>query len=413
MRNCCTAKAPTGYVQFMLCCLLIILACFSAATGYAQEASDTASRGKLHYGTKGFEFQTKDDKFSMQIQARLQFRFATPGDQDPVTFDDYEQGKKPVFKINRARLKVGGHVFQPWLSYYWEYELSQSNLLDFRLMIEKWDWLSFKVGQWKVEFTRERFISSGEQELVDRSFINRPFTVDRQQGVEVYGHLKSHGPIDFNYWLATLTGTGRGSTSNDDNHLMYFGRLQWNFLGRSVPFEGGDMEFHKKPAAIIAIAAVTNQSPYTRFSQAGGGYLAGFENGLPGQYRVNQSNIETALMYRGFSWQSEWHHKNIINTLGNDSTTKMTGFYVQAGYFFHYLLPWWPKQMEAAARHAQYRPDATLKNNIQTESSFDLNWFFNGHKNKLTAELSYFSSQDESLQLATGFRYRLQWDISL
>ena len=148
----------------------------------AQDFSDTGHSVQVHYGDKGFELNTKNKKFLLQLQSRLQFRFATPSDQDPITFDDYGAGKHPVFKINRARLKIGGYAFQPWLQYYWEYELSQSNLLDFRVMIEKWDWLSLKVGQWKVEFTRERFISSGEQELVDRSFINRPFTVDRQQG---------------------------------------------------------------------------------------------------------------------------------------------------------------------------------------------------------------------------------------
>lgn len=395
-----------------LCILLLTSICF-LNNAQSQEGSDTGHAALVRYGSKGFEFQTKDDKFLLQVQSRLQFRFATPADADPVTFDDYTKGKHAVFKINRARLKVGGHAFKPWLNYYWEYELSQSNLLDFRIMVEKWKWLSLKVGQWKVEFTRERFISSGEQELVDRSFINRPFTLDRQQGIELYGHLKGKGVADFNYWAALLTGTGRGSTTNDDEHLMYFGRIQWNMLGREVPFEGGDLEYHEKPAAIIALAAVTNRSPYTRFSQAGGGSLEGFENGLPGQYRVNQSNIETAFMYRGFAWQSEWHHKNIINEFNNDSTTKMSGFYIQAGYFFHNLFEWWPKQLEAAARHAQYRPDRSEKNNLQLETSFDLNWFFAGHKNKLTTEISYFSYQDNTLQLAAGWRYRLQWDISL
>ena len=142
------------------------------------------------------------------LHQRFQFRFATPSDQDPVSFDDYSNEKQREFKINRARLKVGGHAFQPWLKYYWEYELSQSNLLDFRIMVEKWKWLSLKVGQWKVEFSRERFISSGEQQMMDRSFINRPFKVDRQQGIELYGHLKAAGLADFNYWVAALTGTG-------------------------------------------------------------------------------------------------------------------------------------------------------------------------------------------------------------
>src|SRR5882672_8303116 len=100
---------------------------FTTLSAVSQEKSDTGKIATVHYGSKGFELQTKDNRFLFQLQSRLQFRFATPGDQDPVTYDDYGQGKHPVFKINRARLRVGGHAFQPWLKYYWEYELSQSN----------------------------------------------------------------------------------------------------------------------------------------------------------------------------------------------------------------------------------------------------------------------------------------------
>ncbi|WP_431244589.1 OprO/OprP family phosphate-selective porin [Flavobacterium sp. P21] len=329
---------------------LMLLIGFNGMAQLEEKEKDTSKIMTVRYGDKGFELRTKDNKFLFQLHSRLQFRFSTPNDTDPLTYDDYSQDAKTTFKINRARLKVGGHAFEPWLKYYWEYELSQSNLLDFRLMIEKWDYLSFKVGQWKTEFTRERFISSGEQQMVDRSLINRPFTVDRQLGAEVYGHLKGKGIADFNYWFATLTGTGRGSTSNDDNNLMYFGRAQWNFLGRFLDFEGCDLEFHEKPTPIVAFSAITNRSPYTRFSQAGGGSLDGFEDGGPGQYRVNQWNLETAFMYRGFSWQSELHTKEIIDKYNNDNMTVMKGYYVQAGYFFHNTFKWWPEHLEMASK---------------------------------------------------------------
>ena len=378
----------------------------------SQTEKDSSSVVKVHYRHKGFELTTANDRFEMQIRARLQFRAATPGDQNPLTYDDFQTDNKTVFKINRARLKVGGHAYESWLKYYFEYELSQSNLLDFRVMLEKWDFLSFKAGQWKVEFSRERFISSSEQQMVDRSLINREFTLDRQQGIEVYGHLKGKGIIDFNYWAAAFTGTGRGNTANDDNNLMYFGRLQWNFLGREVGFESSDLEFHEKPAAIIAFSAATNRSPYTRFSQAGGGYITGFEDGLDGQYRVNQNNLETAFVYRGFSGQAEWHHKNIIDKLNANEKTRMRGYYFQGGYFFHYLLDWFPKKMEIAVRYAEYKPNIDLAQNLETETSIACNWFFYGHACKLTGEGSYFSYQDKSLPYEGGWRFRLQLDIS-
>lgn len=367
----------------------------------------------LRYGNKGFELQTADNAFLLQIQSRLQFRFATPDDQDPLTFEDFSDEKTNLFKINRARLKVGGHAFKPWLKYYWEYELGQSNLLDFRIMIEKWDWLSFKAGQWKVEYSRERHISSGEQQTIDRSIINRPFTVDRQQGVEVYGHIKGKGMLDFNYWTAVLTGTGRGGQQNDDDHLMYFARGQWNILGGGLDFEGSDLERHKTPAGIIALSWVTNQSPYTRFSQAGGGSLQGFEDGGPGQYRVSQYNLETAFKYSGFSWQSEFQRKKITDTLAGDEETNLQGYYLQAGYFVNESFEWWPQPLELAVRYGNYRPDRTANQSVETEKTMALNWFFNGHKNKLTMEVSFFDVEEPMMIVTDSWRFRVQWDISL
>jgi hypothetical protein len=91
----------------------------------------------LRYGGKGFEFTTASEDFLLHLESRLQFRCAFPGDEDPLTFAPFTGPDRPGFKVNRARLKVGGHGFESWLKYYWEYELSQGNLLDFRLTLAK------------------------------------------------------------------------------------------------------------------------------------------------------------------------------------------------------------------------------------------------------------------------------------
>lgn len=390
--------------------LLFIFMSFQVC--FSQEIeSDTIKKFEIGYGSKGFEFKTPNERFKLQIQSRFQFRYATPDDQDPLTFTDFTDDRTNVFKINRARLKVGGHAYHTWLKYYWEYDFVNSNLLDFRLMIEKWKWLNFKVGQWKLEFTRERRISSGEQQMVDRSIINRPFTVDRQQGVEIYGHIEDEGVLNFNYWLAVTTGTGRGNFENDDRNLMYFGRLQWNFFGRELGFEASDLEIHELPTGILAVSGVTNRSPYTRFSTSGGGSLNQFDEGNPGQYRINQINIESALMYKGFSWQSEFHRKNIIDKLNNDERTDLQGYYLQAGYFFHQAISWWPEPLELAVRYADYEPNRDVGLH-QIERSINANWFFNNHKNKLSMELSHFDAELSTNTIEERWRFRVQWDIS-
>ncbi|PZX57737.1 phosphate-selective porin O/P [Algoriphagus ratkowskyi] len=397
----------------VLLCLVIF---FRVESTIAQELDSTLTNPEkketfLNHTSKGFILASEDGKYEMQIAARLQLRFAVPDDQDPITFSDFANQDQRIFKINRARLKVGGHAYQPWLKYYFEYELSRSLLLDYRVMIEKWPWLNFKAGQWKVEFTRERFISSGEQQMVDRSLLNRKFTVDRQQGVEVYGNLDGGGIANFNYWAAALTGMGRGATQNDDSKMMYFGRFQWNFLGREVPFSGGDLTISQKPAAIIAIAAISNTSPYTRFSTSGGGNLSGFEGTNDSQYTVNQYQLETAFIYKGFSWASEFHRKNILDNFDEEETL-LGGFYITAGYLAHQTLNFWPEPLEIAVRYAEVRPDLSISNNIQRETAIAFNWFFADHKNKLTTELTRFKFQDQELAQDDEIRFRLQLDIS-
>ena len=179
-------------LKYHICWIILsaVIGCLFPIVVHAQTESDTTQKKvKIQYTDKGFQFSTQDEKYLLHIESRLQFRFATPGDEDPLTFDQFESGDETVFKINRARLKVGGNAFQPWLKYYWEYELAQGNLLDFRIMVEKWSFLKLKIGQWKVDYSRERSISSGKQQLADRSIINRAFTLDRQQGVALFGRV--------------------------------------------------------------------------------------------------------------------------------------------------------------------------------------------------------------------------------
>ncbi|MFD2826729.1 porin [Leeuwenhoekiella polynyae] len=398
------------YTFFALSCFCMLL----PQAAFAQELAkhDSISKWQIDYGAKGIQFTAPHNDFSLQIQSRFQFRYATPGDNDPLTYDDFSEEENSVFKINRSRLKVGGHAYKPWLKYYWEYELGQGNLLDFRIMIERWKWLNIKIGQWKLEFTRERRISSGAQQLVDRSILNRSFTVDRQQGIELYGRLAGRGSADFSYWAAVVTGSGRSATENDDKNLMYFGRLQWNVLGDDLGFSGGsDLQLHQTPEAILAVSAVTNRSPFTRFSSSGGGFLAGFEQQEPGQYRINQTNVETAFKYQGFSWQSEIHRKEIIDKLNANATTTLSGYYVQAGYFANQAFSWWPKPLEVAVRYASFKPDRSQDTELD-ESSLAFNWFFKGHRNKLTAEISSFDYETPTEELKNELRFRVQWDIS-
>jgi hypothetical protein len=141
------------------------------------------------------------------------------------------------------------------------------------------------VGQWKANFNRERAASSGEQQFAERSIVNEVFTIDRQQGLMLMGHVFRGSPFDAWYHAGVFTGMGRGGGSNDDQRMMWLGRYQWNLLGRDLDPEEGDFERSPRPVAALAAAAARNRSPFTRFSTSGGGELPGWER-TPGQHEV-------------------------------------------------------------------------------------------------------------------------------
>ena len=363
------------------------------------------------YGAKGVRIETTDGKFQTNIQWRAQLRYSYPFDADLDEPDDYQGLESSTFRISRARLKVGGHAFQPWLKYFMEYDLRNNRLLTLRMTLEKVSWFRFRVGQFKVPYNRERVDSSAKQQFADRSIANRVFTFDRQPGAQVFGRIMPGTRGDSWYWGGVFTGTGRGSSANDDGKMLWVGRYQWNFLGRDAPFTQTDVEHTEKPAGSFAFAAATNRSQFTRFSSSGGGQLPGFEDGLPGQYTLKQWMGEAVFKYRGFSFQHEYHWKRIDDEI-KKTRTDLRGAYAQAGYFLHYWIAPIPKPLEAIARFAFVDSNDAVSDDVFRALSLGINWFFIGHRNKLTFDVTRMSLQQRGLSDLSDVRFRLQWDVS-
>ena len=395
-----------------------------------KEAEKKVKKGNvaagISYGKRGFEFNTEDDKFSLAIQNRIQARYAEPFDSDPRTVADLERDEKS-YMIRRARTKLSGHAYQPWIKYYLQYDWSQPVLRDLSLTIDKYKWAQVRIGRGKVSYNNERVASSGAQQFVNRSIVNDIFTVDRQQGVEVKGNLFAGEPYDLTYYAGVFTGLGVGERNNDDNELMYSGRLQWNALGGEMRWDQSDVEFHEQPALNISIAANRNRSKCTAFEtdsrscrnltdvDAAGKprYRNPSSNALPGQYEVFQMMEEVNFKYRGFSFLHELHSKRIKDTNNNDAETKLLGGFVQAGYFPHHKISAIPAGIELAGRYAFVDMDTDRDNDKQTEVSGVINYFLEGHNSKLSLQLSRLTVQ-QPIPEEEDSENRLwaQWDFS-
>tara|TARA_B100001057_G_scaffold76937_1_gene71696 strand:+ start:7285 stop:8709 length:1425 start_codon:yes stop_codon:yes gene_type:complete len=378
--------------------------------------------------SSGFRLETRDGNWRTDLQWRAQTRFTTPYRSDPRQISSFNS-EQNNFEARRLRMKIGGHGFQPWLRYYFEVDLqpsrdyddssssSSARVIDWRLDIAKWDWGSVRVGQWKVDLNRERVDSSGRQQFVERSIANRVFTMDRQVGIQLRGHLFQSTLADMRYYAGVFNGEGR-SVNNADDNLMYMGRLQWNFLGRDLSWRQTDVEYTEKPTGSFAIAGFTNTGACTRWSSSGCGNLDGFTKPASAgkdQFATNQAVQEFAFKYRGFSAQQEFHRKRIEDR-ATGATYELTGGYAQAGYFFSNILSSVPKPLELAVRYAfvdePNAMDLTRENNRE-EFTIGANWFFAGHNNKLTLDFSWLDLDDTMLfQEESDTRLRFQWDVS-
>jgi len=389
---------------------------------------------KASYGSKGFRLETRDGNWQTNLQWRAQLRLTWPTSGDPRQVDDFASDEEVTFEARRLRMKIGGHGYRPWLKYYFEVDLepsrdsddsssnSSARVIDWRIDLAKYKPIQLRVGQWKIDYNRERVDSSGRQAFVERSIVNRIFTIDRQVGVSLRGRLFEGTPGDIRYYMGVFTGEGRG-VRNDDNNMMYAGRLQWNFLGRDLGLRQTDVERTELPTASLAVGGATNTGKCTRWSSGGCGNLDGFTGAAAagqGQFRVHQAVQELAFKWQGYSFQQEFHWKRVVDRsfISSDASheTDFYGLYAQTGYFFNEVFDWVPEELELGFRYGLVREaneNNRLKSNTRQEFTTAANWFFYGHNNKLTLDYSYLTLDDDVLaRNVADHRVRFQWDVS-
>lgn len=308
--------------------------------------------------------------------------------------------------VNRSRIKFGGHLGSARVQNFVEIDVKNRRMYHFFVTVQANSWLDVRVGQWKVEFNRERVDSSGDQQFVDRSIVNNDFTLDGQWGAMARGRLFRRRAADSSYFLGVFAGEGR-LTTNDDGVPMVLGRYQWNLLRRSVGFSQSDVEYSPEASATIGVAAMRGRGRHTRYDSSGGADLDGFSTGEPGQYELRQWMVDFAFFRHGVSAQGEHHTKKVHDHLTGRHLT-LRGGYLQAGFFP--VLGWSRalSSLEFAGRFAYVDPDASGDGRNRQEYSGAINWYFNQHRNKISFDLSRLI-----VESTAGVRVRLQWDLSL
>ena len=329
----------------------------------------------------GIVFKTADNNYSMKLNSRIQgiFSYENPGGSPNIS----------TYKVRRARILASGNIYAPWLKYSTQTTLEGGTaaIRDAYLEASYYEWLTPRLGQYKVPFDREFLDGGFNLQLIERSIASTEFSLQRDIGLQFSGK-KVLGSLD--YSVGIFNGSG-GNQNNVDNDYMYVGRLVWNIWG-SHPYSESAVDNPSHPLFALGIAGayMPGLEPGERATLAG---KLGSTAIVPVESDVIQWTADLAYKYHNFSLMSGYHYRNIdpkdATPFGKQDAW---GFYLQSGFFIV------PRHFEIAGRYAYIDPDnpEKISNNQETEYTLGLNYYLSGHNVKAGINYSLFSTEKQS-----------------
>lgn len=368
-------------------------------TEEGKELVAKSSPAKVRAGYKGgFYLETLDDKFRLDIHGRTQVRYTF------ATNDDSRDTSS--FRIRRQRITLKGHAFVKDLTYRVMWDLApdsgRGTLLDAYANYKVTDWLQLRGGQYKVPYNRHEITSSGKLQFVDRSIANAEFNLFWDIGV--MAHSKPMGGL-LEYYLAMMTGAGANITTNTNNKMLYVARLVVNPLGEFNSYSYSDLVHYETPKLALGVAFATDNGEKL--------FIDSSVRTFNRDANVKQATVDLMFKWRGFSFFGDGYWRE-LNTHSGESGFRRNGinangYTLQAGYFVP--LPYVQKHLEFAGRYSYVDPDTKTRKDSEREVGGAINWFFNGHSNKLQADVRRITTKQQSKEDIKDTEFRLQYQL--
>ncbi|MEZ4820121.1 MAG: hypothetical protein R3A45_09605 [Bdellovibrionota bacterium] len=376
---------------------------FSSPLCFAQNT--TASTGYRD----GFYLKTDDDKFLLKFGSRLNALYSY-GVLD-------QEADISSFDLKHGKVYFGGHAFSKSIQFYVQSSFAQNSRSNaFGLMSENnvftledyyvrgnYGDISLQMGQFKVPFSKQYMIYTGNLQFVTRSIASNAFQFGRDRGVTLAGKKP---------WLSYMLGLYNGASqmtvpsitqltnsinmSNDtiDTGMTYLARLSL-FPRRPAGFSEGDTAFNEASRLELGISLALDQ---------GRDYDTNNDT-LTDDTGVNTFSLASdfTFLHRGFSLQGEFYYRNHhFESLPNASSY---GFYGQAGYFIV------PRSLEIAGRYSWLEPNTDTFNDRASEISGVVSYLMSkNHKHKMQWQYSRIH-QDVFDKTDHWFHWMLQLTI--
>ncbi|HLT21804.1 MAG TPA: porin [Bacteriovoracaceae bacterium] len=364
----------------------------------------------------GIRYEYEPAKFGAHFRFRIQNRFTYQTEDTERLAPD-----EANFEVRRTRLRLDGHVFDQRLLYRIQLSFTRGDfdydrteypniLRDAAVGWKLSDKTTIWYGQTKLPGNRQRLVSSGSQQFVDRSLLNSTFNIDRDTGIFLNHKQGEEMPL----WvkLAVSNGDGR-STNNKDSGLAYTARLEWlplgNFKGGG-DFIEGDLEREVKPKISFGAAYSKNKKATKTNGQTG----YEFEDETLSRDMENFF-ADFLLKYRGFAWTTEYAKRWSESPVVRDSVAqeefiiyKGQGFNTQMSYIFE-------NNYEVAARFTKIWTNQSVRQFADDTKQYTVGMskYINEHTVKIQSDLSYTENSRLNGPDHQYWTYRLQLEIGI
>jgi phosphate-selective porin OprO/OprP len=366
---------------------------------------------------KGVEINSADDKFQLRIRVRVQMLYSYVHDENLGTNEgDEPEANLNDFRLRRARFIFQGTFFGKDNQYKLEIDPLRADnvVLDYYLDFTQNRDIEVRVGQYKISSNRQRVISSGNLQMVDRSSVNSEFSLDRDMSID----LRSRDFLGLNkmrYVLGLSTGNGLNNPQFTDFGMVYLVRFEYLPMGIFRDYSETDFA---RTTPRLSIGAT-----YSFFDNADR------DRGMVGRPFVDGGTADYHFVYvdamfkaRGFSAISELAFRTGTRKYGDitmDPDGELIdcqanpqqcaprnglGWMLQAGY----LIP--NTRFEFAGRGSLIKSNSKRSATSLNDSyaaTFSVSWYFAQHPFKIQADVSQIW-EDTFGDGSTVFRLQLQ-----
>lgn len=359
---------------------------------------------------EGVRWSSEDGRFAVKLGLRGQVRYAL--NETP------EAAPTQSLSLRRARIKLSGHALGEHNRYKLELGLSPRDIgmtddgprftpvLDWSLEFAQLRDATFRVGQYKLPYSRTRMQSSGDLQFVDRSIADGEFNLNRDVGFDVHSH-DLFGVGKLRYYAGVFLGEGRDAYRPTNFEMVYLARFEvLPFGDYALEDHESDIERARRPRLSLG-AAYAYVDGATRDRGIVG---TRFDDG--GTTDFHNATADASFKLRGFTALAEGfirHGRRQAGPVrplhGLSPARSGYGWSAQAGYLLGRV------PFEFAGRYGEVHPLDRAELVTQRQPTAVLGYYFRGHAVKL--QLDYSPTWRDDGSNAPSHTVRLQFQAEL